>query len=458
MNRKLLVAAAATVAVGALAAIGLHHRGSAASHALPPLGADGWTLDRAIDESADYLTRAAGPDGRFEYRLFTDGTHGNPRRYNIVRHAGAIYAMSDYTRQATPSSRARAGATVERATRYMLSQYVRPLRDHPEVKAVWSDPKEEGGQRPGVKLGAVGLGLIGLMGKMRAADDGAIDAGPPEARAEELATGEALARFVQMTIKPAGDFRGRYEDERGYIGDSESLYYPGEAILGLTMLYERDHDPQWLALGVRAIHFLVESRKKSNKRYPADHWLMIAIDRMLPVYGAIPDPPLTREETLRHAVDIGKVMIEDMRQTDERRRGDPELDGSFNPEGRTAPNATRLEGLLALEHAIADEPAYAEFRKEVRTTIGRGIAFLRRSQIKEGPARGGQPGALRVGNDRGEEEDERDRPDGGTGENIREVRIDYVQHAMSAMMRYRAMCREAGADVARVGFGCDYPP
>ena len=69
-----------------------------------------WPLDQAIDEAATYLSRVNDEEGRFEYRLFTDGRHGSPRKYNILRHAGSIYALGDYATQ-TRSLEARSRAS-----------------------------------------------------------------------------------------------------------------------------------------------------------------------------------------------------------------------------------------------------------------------------------------------------------------------------------------------------------
>jgi hypothetical protein len=443
--RRILLVLVAVVFV-ATAVLAFRYRRSSADKPTP---VELWSLDQAIDESADYLARVNNEEGRFEYRLFSDGRHGNPKKYNILRHAGAIYALGDYTTQASaPEKRAKAGATAARAEKYLLGHYTRALREHPDVKGVWSDPKEEGGQRPGIKLGANGLSIIGIMSKMRAGEvPGAIDGVTPELKADEIATAQALARFVGLAEKPQGDFRGKYDDDKGFMGDSDSLYYPGEAILGLTMLYERDRDPQWLSLGVKAIQYLIESRR-SVKKIPNDHWLMIAIDRLDPVYGDIPNPPLSRDAIVEHSIAVGKSMLDDMANVDAKGGNAADLDGSFNLDGRTTPNATRLEGLLALEHTLGAFPKHAEFRKKLRLAIGRGVAFLRRAQIRDGIARGGMPAAVRaVASSEDSADDE--KHDAGAGGEENEVRIDYVQHAMSALMKYRTMCAASGG-----GDGC----
>jgi hypothetical protein len=50
-------------------------------------------VDRAIILAANYLERTCGPDGRFAYRINID-TGRQSHSYNIVRHAGAIYALA----------------------------------------------------------------------------------------------------------------------------------------------------------------------------------------------------------------------------------------------------------------------------------------------------------------------------------------------------------------------------
>jgi len=90
--------------------------------------------------------------------------------------------------------------------------------------------------------------------------------------------------------------------------------------------------------------------------------------------------------------------------------------GAFDPDGRTAPAATRLEGLLAaLEFLPKDEE-----HTKIEAAAGRGIAFLLRMQIGSGPYSGGMPGAFAT-----------------RVLDSSKIRIDYVQHALCAWMRYQ---------------------
>jgi len=82
--------------------------------------------------------------------------------------------------------------------------------------------------------------------------------------------------------------------------------------------------------------------------------------------------------------------------------------------------------------------------------IGRGIAFLRRSQVQDGVARGGIPWMQRGAFSKQTAVDASDVADdeGSAARTEQEVRIDYVQHALSAMLRYAVMCRDRGAGCA----------
>jgi hypothetical protein len=106
---------------------------------------------------------------------------------------------------------------------------------------------------------------------------------------------------------------------------------------------------------------------------------------------------------------------------------DPRLRGGFTPDGRTTPTATRLEGLLAALEFLPREDA--ALRAKIEAGVKLGVSFLLRAQIVSGPFAGGLPGIA----------------PGRTSVAIKEaaqeseVRIDYVQHALCAWLRYENM-------------------
>lgn len=426
-----------TLAVAAIAGIGLglmlrRHGPEVTQEPPVDLAPPSWDLAQGIDEAAAYLVKVDDDKGRFKYLVAGDGHAIQPKKYNVVRHAGAIYALADYQVQGSSADgKPKAADAAKRSAEYLETKYIRPIKDHADTFAVWSDPVEEGGheKRFNAKLGGSGLGLIGLMGRYRAIGDAGANA------ANDLMTAQGLGRFIQFMQKPNGDFTSNYTDEKGPSSEFESLYYPGEAILGLTMLYEADHDPKWLETAAKGIAHLVEARKGMAKnKLPADHWLLIAMDRLYPAFGDLKSPPLTRDAMVDHALEIANVIVDGQDHVNR-----PAIAGCYTRDGRTTPTSTRLEGLLAVEHLLGAEPSHAQDRDRFRVSIGKGIAFLRRTQVTTGPNRGALPAAAPIpGEDGGVASEDGDENE--PGDHRQEVRIDYVQHAMSAMMRYRVMC------------------
>jgi len=156
-----------------------------------------------------YLTKACTPHGRFAYIVDTaDG--GVSRSYNIVRHAGAIYALAMYDRF-HPDDRAL--DTMTQAATFMRTVYM--SRDsHSNELVVWSTAVGFGTD---ADLGGSALGLVALTEVARARS-GSIPI-------EDL---HSLGRFVISMQRPDGSFFSRYQAGVGPVSGGESLYYPGE--------------------------------------------------------------------------------------------------------------------------------------------------------------------------------------------------------------------------------------
>jgi len=375
------------------------------AHAAAQMGARGHTsgsmpesplptrtqVTQAIALSASYLERACGPDGKFVYEIETHNGE-QASSYNIVRHAGAIYALAMLNRS-TPDRKA-VDAMVRAAT-FMRQNYIAPGA-HPGQLVVWSEPT---GPHSEAELGATGLGLVALTEVRKVA--------PKSVPLQEL---QALGRFALFLQRDDGSFASKLSPDTGPV-DWDSLYYPGETALGLIGLYETDHSRQWLNAAAKALSYLARSRAKLSP-VPPDHWALIAMAKLLPYCDKI-SCPVSREELLEYANQVCNSIVHD-----QLRNPIAPMDGAFDATGRTAAVATRMEGLLAALEFLPKN----EFRTKVEATAGRGIAFLLRAQIKSGPYAGGVPGAFLAG-----------AP--GTSE----IRIDCVQHALSAWLRYQRL-------------------
>ena len=362
-------------------------------------------LERAAAAAAGYLTRAVRADGSFDYRRNLNPRFDPTQSYNELRHAGTIYAMATHY-QRTPkdaSKRAILGAAA-----WLRSACLRPLKERPDAIGVWLDPELAG--RDGeeeAKLGGAGLALVALL---------TVEKIQPGFTPENELHG--LGRFILFMQRDDGSFYSKYVPADGGRSDRwTSLYYPGEAALGMVLLYEHDPDPKWLRCAARAMAFLTHTRKVQST-VADDHWALLATARLLPQLNKLEQKPATREELVAHARQICTAILEDqVRETNF-----AEFLGAMNKEGRIAPTATRLEGLLAAATFLQDGPE----REEILSAIRDAMAFLLTAQVRDGEFAGAFPravGSLPTGN----------RVD------IRratEVRIDYVQHALSAIMQY----------------------
>ncbi len=357
-------------------------------------------VDRAIALAATYLERACGPDGQFAYRVDVNfGEQDAP--YNVVRHAGAMYALA-MVRKTVPDDQSL--DAMLRAASLLRRDYIAP-GERPDQLVVWSQPSLN---KSAADLGATGLGLVAFADLETAK--------PDSIPLQQL---QAMGRFLLFLQRSDGGFISKYRAGSGPMDNFQSLYYPGEAALGLISLYEIDHDPVWLNAAARALSFLARNRA-SLSDVPLDHWAMIATAKLLPYYAQSASPA-TRDELVRHATQICEAMIRDQL----RNPANPALDGSFGSMGRTSPTATRMEGLLAALEFLPD----GALRTQVKECVDHGIAFLLRAQVRDGAYAGGMPGGV--------------LPDAYGGSDIR---IDFVQHALCAWLRYKAMFQTSDQD------------
>ena len=365
-------------------------------------------LRSAIDHAAIYLTETLQPDGMFEYRINMDPKVQVAPRYNMLRHAGTIYSLSmHHTLKETPE----VFNTLNKSGRYLIDDALGPVNNNEQMLAIWSKPEVNRIGAPlQAKLGGAGLGLVALNRLKDIQDD--------FVTTEQL---QGLGNFIVNMQHENGNFYSKFIPSEGGKQDKWiSLYYPGEAALGLVTMWERDRQEVWLRAAVRALGYLAMSRK-DDATVPADHWALLATAKL---FKLTDDAKIKIPRALleRHALQVCSVMV----KTQELDSKNPLYLGGYTPDGRTTPTATRLEGLLAtLEWLPEEHPAH----RVILASAESGIDFLLRSQVKKGPYKGGFPRAIT-------------RLPGDSPETIAfntrayEIRIDYVQHAMSALIQY----------------------
>jgi hypothetical protein len=351
-------------------------------------------ISNAIALSGGYLERSCGPDGKFVYEIDINTGKQTSSSYNIVRHSGAIYALAMLNRS-TPDRKA-VDAMVRAAT-FMRQNYI-GSGPRPDQLVVWSEPTTH---RSEAELGATGLGLVALAEVRRVT--------PKSVPLEDL---QALGRFALFLQKEDGSFVLLYRPETGPVEHFYSPYYAGETALGFIALYEADHSREWLTAAGKALSYLVKNHAESSDR-ELDQWALIASAKLLPYCDREACPGVSRMDLVKYATQACDWIVRE-----QLRNPTSPLDGAFDPPGHTAVVAARLEGLLAALEFLPN----GQTRTKVEAAAGRSVAFLLRAQIGSGQFTGGLPGALRT-----------------SAPSSAEIRIDYVQHALCAWLRYQKL-------------------
>lgn len=398
-----------------------------------------------------YLLANCSEEGRFAYIRYEDPIRKD-NGYNLLRHCGAIYALG-MAAEAYPERLPEIRPVISRACSFLRkNELLLPLPNQSGMLALWKlpgrvDNRASGGEAIIAKLGGAGLCLLALLAEDKYGEGLSVGA---EGR---LAQMRQLANFILFMQRTDGSFFSRYRYDAGRDDSFRSLYYPGEAILALLMLYRVDPDTRWLEAAQRGTRYLVHTRNASGQ-YPPDHWILLASAELAPLLsaGKAEATGLKLDELLTHTRAICQTMVNEQIV-------DTELPGfgAFRRGGETCPASTRVEGMqAALRFLPAEEPLTAQ----IRACCDRALRFLYKAQIKRGELSGGVPRATvflaepspeemahlrqEYAAERSEEgEDAVKIPDFSILRRIRnhnarmnEVRIDYVQHALcAALMR-----------------------
>lgn len=384
-------------------------------------------LDSFVQDAVSYLVRishSAEQDpkfpGRFTYqadlRKKLDPTlkpkywshHGQPD-YNLLRHNGAIYALSQAyqrnekrnktkkTRESPNGHTAQQTAiqhTMEQAVGYLRDNALLPVPDHKdEWLAAWerTNPNDPHSTPDTAKLGGAGLALIAL-GKLE-------NIKPDSVCEDEL---RKLGAFVEsLQNKEDGSFTCKYKWKSGPYDEWVSLYYPGEAALGMVTLAEyelkleeeenakknaqkmitstdlelehqqhshhhhhhgHDHDAsstkekyskRWLKVATNALLYLERLRRNQElEDYEPDHWALLATARLLPILNQQRQDIADESSFLRKQADLEYwliyrhgVLVANSMVADHTTKGLEKHRGCFTYDARTCPTSTRLEGL-----------------------------------------------------------------------------------------------------------------
>ncbi len=305
----------------------------------------------------DYLLNHLDDKGRYDYE-YNGRTGKKGKGYNVLRHAGTTYSLLQLYRR-TRDPRYLEGA--DRALGWLRKNAIRPDPHHPDRRMVVEGRK--------IKLGGAGLTLLVLAERMAAEPES-----PPELREEA----RALGRHILAQQDEEGWFDSYYAPTSRYDDpEDNSIYYPGEAILGLARWAQVDPEggESFLACALKGANFLVKQRWRAlglEVQVPPDAWLVQALE----VLDRIDPNPERRE----YALAIARGMIRAMYRGKE--SISPVLLGAYAGPG--FPNlvsaGSRSEALAAAAALTSRHvPEDREFLEAARL----GVAHVMRYQYSE---------------------------------------------------------------------------
>ncbi|MBI3650507.1 MAG: glycoside hydrolase family 127 protein [Acidobacteria bacterium] len=341
-------------------------------------------LLNAAQAGGDYLLRMQKQDGSFHYLYDPEKNEFPQRRYNILRHAGTTWSLFQLYK-ATHEARYLLAARL--ACRFLQTTF----RAVPRKAALYVldfDGK--------AKLGANGLALLVLTKQLQL-----------DAKNANREAARGLAHMILALQRPDGAFasyhRLRGDEPEGNV----SLYYPGEAILGLVDMYQITGDQRLLQAARRAADYLVDSQRRLHE-LPPDAWLMQALEAL---HNIKPQP-----QYFEHTLALADAMVAYQYSAADA----AEYAGGFAPGvPRATPAASRAEGILAayrLAKAANDKRAakFADALKAAaRFQLSQQFTDAQRFHLPNlHSAQGGFRESLEV----------------------MRIRIDYVQHNISALL------------------------
>jgi hypothetical protein len=334
----------------------------------------------------DYLLGVQQADGSFTYTVDPWLDTRSHEKNNVVRHAGTTAALFELAAATGEACYAVGG---QKALDFLASWY-RPSTETGLTYVLDTDGK--------AKLGSLGLALLALTRKLEAHP-------APADREHVLQIGRQIVAMQQRDGSFDSYLRVRGDEPHGSV----SLYYPGEAMLGLARAAN-------LGIGLeegfrtaahRGADHLIASRQ-GRTRLPPDAWLIQALGVLYE------DDP--KASYVEHAIAISRAMLSAQYGP----QAPPIYVGGIGPEPiRSTRTTARVEGMIAAVRlaARAGDRRGPAILAAIKWTVPHLLSlqydadtsyFLDDADAVMGGMRGGLDDA--------------------------EIRIDYVQHHISAML------------------------
>lgn len=233
-----------------------------------------------------------------------------------------------------------------------------------------------------VKLGGNALAILALLAVYRATGDSVLKA-----------LAEALGNTILRDMKPDGDFVHKRYLSSGKISNFQSMYYTGEALLALLHLFEASGNEIWLDAAIRSENMLAARDYGVPEQ---SHWMLYALELLC--------RHRWNEAHAQHAGKIARHILDF-----------PE----YRSWERSTPTACRSEGLLAFIRLL-DQGKCDDGLMVLRDRCIEAIDFNLGEQLR-----------FRL--------DTGAFVRGGEDHRKNEVRIDYIQHNISAFLYHHLM-------------------
>jgi len=249
-------------------------------------------------EGAECLARLVDRRGKFLYRYDADNP-GPSTGYNILRHCGTIWAMTEIANRAGPLPNVAEAA--QRATEWLIERHIRPYGISGTRCVVAGDA---------VKLGGNGLAILALLEVAALSENH-----------DYVDLAGDLAGYIVLQRQPDGNFAHKRRFSTDEVLPFHSDYYTGEALFGLLRLTAVTGDSQWLDVSQASEELLAAQNYGAPQQ---SHWMLNALEQL----HRLRPHPVSRS----HAGVIATDILEK-----------PEYRGHH----RSTPIACRSEGLLA---------------------------------------------------------------------------------------------------------------
>jgi hypothetical protein len=351
------------------------------------------TLRASAVAAGRYLARNVLPDGSYRYEI--DAVTGvQTRDYNWPRHSGATWYLSDiaaYTKSSELVEPAR------RAARHLVEH---ALVDCGQEHCIAAAERAD--------LGSSALGLLAFVELHEAGF------------APELAVPiRQLADFILGMQRADGEFMHFYDRPSQTKVDVQVPYYSGEASFALGRAARVLGDPRYLESARRALERLVDPPfwfVGWRYFFGSEHWTCHAMNEL---WSRAPNPKAL-DFCLRWQESVRDLAIEG-------REAAPELDSATSAGPLALPmltgSSSRLEAAVSTLDAARRAGAAPRELERLESGIRRNLAFLMRFQLTPGPRHlMPLPGRMH----------------GGVPASPVDlkVRIDYPQHAGTAILHY----------------------